>query len=138
MSIVSEISRIIIKSNDDYLKSFLQFYKQQKDTDIESVYTKFITKKPSQIYKEQRCVHVFTKGAKNNQKCNILVKTGGMYCSKHKKNHPSTDEMDIDFDMISCDEQEIIVRDDVEEEDDDDVSIEEEWKSETDVEETDD
>lgn len=124
MSIVSEISRLIVKSNTDYVKSFIHYYKRNNFTDIDDAYNSFTTQKfTTDNVQPQRCVYVFTKGPKNNQKCNVLVKTGGSYCSKHKKVQPvkptqEEDVLQVDLENISDEEASEMEEEDIQQEDD--------------------
>ncbi len=79
----------IEKAVDEYVLTFLRSLREYPYTtreSLESAYTQFKHPSPLKPFKkEYRCQHVFKRGNKQGQICNVILKETATRCTKHKR-----------------------------------------------------
>lgn len=110
MNIQLEISKLVDKSNKEYLQRFIHFAALHKITDIQKAFSLF----GKDVCKPKtKCLYMFKRGINNGKQCSVIATDE--YCSKHKK-HASVEKtneevLKLDLENISDEELE----DDIEE-----------------------
>jgi hypothetical protein len=124
MNVQTDIIKLIEKSNKEYLQQFIQ-YAEGNGLCLKELFKTFTA--PSVITTKVQCNHMFKRGPNGGNRCGVIVKGDGIYCSKHKK------QIQDDEPALKTDLENILE----EEEEDDDVVVEdvdddEEWESNSD------
>lgn len=92
-NIDKQILDLVHEHTENTLDSFVMFaMKKHSNLDcLLQIYQEFksgVKKTSSSGNKNldsEKCQYVFTRGEKSNQQCNVSVKKGELFCSKHRK-----------------------------------------------------